>query len=453
MKLTDVIKPGRIIFRGRTYTPDEVRANIDDLARHLSTILPPDKPFVYLSGVNHAKFIFAYFAIIKAGRICVIVDPKTGPIEYGEYLEKVSPAAVIKINCDTMEWDLVGEIKIRDNGAEYTDELDDVCTMIFHAADDGYAKALMLTNRSLWADAEAGARANGSTEANLFCALIPFCALFGIAVGILTPFVTGAGIRIASPLQRTTEASADAERVTDLFTTPAVTHFLLKNDKSKSIFAPDAQVTSGGLPLPMRQFEEFQDRFGIPIRQGYGLSEASPVCTWNRPGLAIRPESVGTPYSCTKVKVVGEDGNIVPARKHGTILVCGQNLFKGYYRELSSTQKVLSNGWFDTRDMGYLDEDGYLYLLKNCRRMLNAMGTKVFPSEIERLVRMNSNVEDLFVFGVWRGTAGHSIYAEVRLKQSDNGAINKLKVWCARSISKFKTPKFVIAEPGKQLGG
>lgn len=446
MKLTDVIKPGRIIFRGRTYTPDEVRANIDDLARHLSTILPPDKPFVYLSGVNHAKFIFAYFAIIKAGHICVIVDPKTGPIEYGEYLEKVSPAAVIKINCDTMEWDLVGEIQTRDNGAEYTDELDDVCTMIFHAADDGYAKALMLTNRSLWADAEAGARASSSTKESLFCVLVPYHTVFGLGVGILVPFVTASGIRIDDSLRTRIPLEMKPEEVTDLYTTPVVLRLILKNRQKPLWFSQDVKVTSGGLALPVKLSEEFRLRFGIPIRQGYGLSEASPVCTWNRPGMEIRPESVGTAIPCSTIKIVGEDGSLLPAGIVGNVVVTGSNLFKGYYGEPVKTREVLCGDGLDTRDTGYLDGDGYLYLTGNRRRMLNVMGTKVFPAEVERIVLMHSNVSAIRVFGEFREILGNAVRAEVSFKQPGINAIKELQIWCKKFLTPHKIPLSALSQ-------
>ena len=442
MKLTDVIKPGRIIFRGRTYTPDEVRANIDDLARHLSTILPPDKPFVYLSGVNHAKFIFAYFAIIKAGHICVIVDPKTGPIEYGEYLEKVSPAAVIKINCDTMEWDLVGEIKIRDNGAEYTDELDDVCTMIFHAADDGYAKALMLTNRSIYADAKAHADTNQSSASSLVCALVPFCHLYSLTVGIVVPFLSNAGLIVLSANERGCFQAFSCHRPTHLYSVPVTFHFMLKEAKSLAEDVRGCIFNSGGYTLPFSTFEHFREMFGGVIRNGYGLSEASPVCTWNHLNDAVNPQSVGTAFSCCKLRVAPADCPSLPPGTEGEVLVAGENVFKGYYKDPVASMAILSDGWLHTRDIGYIDEKGYLFLAGNTRRMLNVTGKKVFPAEVERLIGMHKNVEKVHVYGVWNEATGHSVKAEVSFKKPAEEAMGELRDWCRLNLSPSKIPHF-----------
>ncbi len=441
MKLPDVINPGRILFRDHTYSPDEVRKNIDDFSRHLTKVLPPDRPFIYLTGVNHPKFIFAYFAIIKSGRIAVIVEPKVGRIEWGEMLEKVPPSAVIRIDSVTLDWNLETEIDLLENGAEYTDELDDVCTMIFHAADDGYAKALMLTNINLYSDATASSMAYGTSLSSLICTLSPFCHLYSITVGILAPLLAGCDLKVFPMDQSESLEKVLLQKPTHIIGVPVSFYLLLKNKIHSHLFLENAILICGAYKLSTTLWKRFKMETGLEIKEGYGLSEASPVCTWNHPAMALDPQLVGTPLQCCRLRILSKEGTEEETDKEGEIFVAGENVFKGYYQDSYATSAILCQGWLRTRDTGKIDKWGRLCLTGNTRRMLNSMGKKVFPAEIERIISRHTNVDQIEVYGSWNELSGHSVKGRVHLKQPGQDALNELRDWCKKSITSYKIPK------------
>ena len=191
--LTDFLQPGKVIFRKKEYGPEIVMAGIDSVARYLKDNLVSDSPFVYLFATNHIKTVFSYFGIIKARRVCVIMDPKIGKLELSEMLLDTPPAACIRIDKATETFDFSKEIEIRNQSWKNDggEDLSDVCTMIYTAAEDGYAKAVMLTHENMLANARAIAEGNSVTAGSITCALLPFCHSFGLQTGIITPLLSG----------------------------------------------------------------------------------------------------------------------------------------------------------------------------------------------------------------------------------------------------------------------
>ena len=187
--LTDFIQPGNVYFRNKVYGPDEILAGINSVAQYLNDNLVSKSPFIYLFATNHVKTVCAYFGIIKAHKICVLMDPKIGRLELAEKLLYTPPAACIRIISETESFDFSKEIEIRKQPwKDGEEDLSDVCTMIYTAADDGYAKAAMLTHENLLADARAGGEICVSAN-SLTCGFLLLSHLFGFEVGILTPFI------------------------------------------------------------------------------------------------------------------------------------------------------------------------------------------------------------------------------------------------------------------------
>jgi long-chain acyl-CoA synthetase len=444
--LTDHLRIGPVIFRGRTYSPEAVTRQIDEVASFLDQRCRGRSPIVYLFATNHVKTVAAYLGILKSGRVCLLADPATKALEWAEMTRDAPPSAVIRFDESTDLLDLEREITLEDGALdqEAARELEDVCTLLFTAADDGYAKAAMLTHDNMLANARSVVECNSVDEGTPSCSLIPFCHLFALQTGLLGPAICGAPVSLVGPeclarLRSVVDAllGAGVER---LYSVPPILYVLAKAWASTGTPKLPATVVSGGVKLPASILERYRQAFGKEIHEGYGLTEAAPICTWHRPLDRIRPQSVGRAFSCCDLRIEDESGNPAPLGTVGEVCVRGTNVMKGYLRHPVATSRALQGGWLHTGDLGRLDADGFLYLTGLKKRMLNVAGRKVYPAEVERMMRHHPNVQAITILG-----RDHEPHADVVCgiaKLHSKGAEEEFAftTWCSESISAFKIP-------------
>src|SRR5215468_10673783 len=143
---------------------------------------------------------------------------------------------------------------------------------------------------------------------------------------------------------------------------------------------------SGGAALPVEVMREFERVFGCVILEGYGLSETSPVASFNHPDRPRKPGSIGTPVRGVQMRVVDKEGNEVPQGDVGELAIRGHNIMKGYWRRPEDTAKAVPDGWFRTGDMGRVDADGYFEIVDRKKDMIIRGGYNVYPREIEEVL-------------------------------------------------------------------
>jgi long-chain acyl-CoA synthetase len=443
MRIPDIQTYGRVYFRSRIFEPEELSDRIDRLAKYLSDQTSDRTPFVYLLSPNHLKFIVAYFAIIKAKKICVLVEPNIGEIEYNEMRAEASPAAVIRVDTSTMDFSHESEIELCGHASELSHELEDVCTMIYTAGDDGRLKAAMLTHENMVSDAISGAECDGVSAASVSCAAIPYNHLFGLVSGFLGPAALGGGIFISDPDKSFSQTIAELVEspVTHLYAVPMILHLMTRARLSANTDLEN--VVCGGVALPAAIHERFRKKTGLEIRQGYGLSEAAPICTLTRPGDTVISDSVGRALTCCTLKVADSDS--APPTEHGPrgeILVQGANVMKGYYRHPQATTAALSGGYLHTGDIGTIDQNGYLRLLGLKKRMYNLGGVNIYPSHIERLLCYREEVRSASLTTVpYTSLLGSArLHATIQLREGYQLTTEDMTAWCAANLSPKNRP-------------
>ncbi len=440
--LTDFLQPGKILFRRKEYDPKAVSAGIESVARYLRDNIVSNSPFVYLFASNHIKTVFSYFGIIKARRICVLIDPKIGRIELEEMMQDTPPAACIRIDTIAEAFDFSKEIELRKQlwKDDPNEDLSDVCTMIYTAADDGYAKAAMLTHDNILADARGIIDAEKLNSKTISCGLSPFNHLYPLQGGVIAPLLVESNIFIqdVSKVENISSITAEIEQVglTHLYSVPAIYFIFSKVNDIAEKFKSLMSVGSGGYKLSNAIYLRFLQRTGKEIHEGYGISEASPVCTWTYNKVKI--DTVGTSFPCCTIGIISDSGFFSSKNQQGEICIKGSNIMKGYYKKSDETKRVLINGWMHTGDLGYIDNEGYIHLIKSKKRMINHGGKKIYPAEVERLVKKNPNVLDIEVFGTDDCLSGQKVEAKIHLKENSNQAKNELKRWCQCNISNYK---------------
>jgi long-chain acyl-CoA synthetase len=196
----------------------------------------------------------------------------------------------------------------------------------------------------------------------------------------------------------------------------------------------------GAAPAPPELLTRFEDRYGVPVFEGYGLSEATCGSTINPIGGPRRAGTVGLPFPGQDVRILNPDGTTAAAGVNGEVQVRGANVMRGYLGRPEETAKVLVDGWLRTGDLGHLDADGYLTLAGRSKEMIIRGGENIYPKEIEDVLTSDATVLDAAVIGVPDEKWGEVVVAYVQPEPGQTADAEALLQHCARSLSGYKRP-------------
>lgn len=260
----------------------------------------------------------------------------------------------------------------------------------------------------------------------------------------------------------------DAEAVLGLMTKHKVTVFAgvptmywgLLNYENKTfdldqISEQLRMCVSGGASLPVKVLEDFEAKFKVPILEGYGMSEGSPVVTFNHLDRGRKPGSVGTPVWGVEVKLVDENDQEVPLGEKGELVYRGHNVMKGYYNRPEINEEVLRGGWMHSGDVAVQDEDGFFYIVDRTKDMIIRGGLNVYPREVEEVMMKHEAVSLVAVIGVPDDEMGEEIQACVVLKEGSEVTESELMEWTKERIAAYKYPRqiqFLAALPMSATG-
>ncbi|HEY3141580.1 MAG TPA: long-chain fatty acid--CoA ligase [Acidimicrobiales bacterium] len=200
---------------------------------------------------------------------------------------------------------------------------------------------------------------------------------------------------------------------------------------------------SGGSAMPLEILRKFEERFGVRIIEGYGLSETSPVATFNRLDRPTKPGSVGLPVWGVSVRVADDKDNDVPEGEQGEILVRGHNVMKGYLGRPEATAEALRGGWFHTGDVGQFDEDGYLFITDRVKDMIVRGGFNVYPREVEEVLMTHPAVSLVAVLGVPHERYGEEVKAFVVRNLGSSIEAAELVAWAKTQMADYKYPRLI----------
>jgi long-chain acyl-CoA synthetase len=200
---------------------------------------------------------------------------------------------------------------------------------------------------------------------------------------------------------------------------------------------------SGGSAMPVELLRGFDEAFGCKILEGYGLSESSPVASFNHPDRERKPGSIGTPITNVEMKVIDDDGNDVAQGEVGEIVIRGYNVMKGYWQRADETAETIVDGWLHTGDMGKVDEDGYFYVVDRKKELIIRGGYNVYPREIEEVLYEHPDVREAAVLGVPHDEYGEEVAAAVALKDGASTTPEELRDFVKEQVAAYKYPRRV----------
>jgi long-chain acyl-CoA synthetase len=200
---------------------------------------------------------------------------------------------------------------------------------------------------------------------------------------------------------------------------------------------------SGGSAMPVELLRGFEQAFGCKLLEGYGLSETSPVASFNPPERERKPGSIGVPVEGVEMKLVDAEGQDVPQGEVGEIVIRGHNVMKGYWQRPDATAEAIRDGWFHTGDMATVDQDGYFFIVDRKKDMIIRGGYNVYPREIEEVLYEHPAVREAAVIGVAHDEYGEEVCAAVALKDGTAASAEELREFVKSQVAAYKYPRHV----------
>ena len=227
------------------------------------------------------------------------------------------------------------------------------------------------------------------------------------------------------------------DKVTIFEGVPTMFHALLNHPQRDEYDVTSLRAcVSGGSAMPVEVMRDFEQAFDAIVLEGYGLSETSPVASFNHPGRERKPGSIGTPIEGVEMKLVDEDNGV------GEIAIRGHNVMKGYWNREDATREVLDDdGWFRTGDMAKVDEDGYFFIVDRKKEMIIRGGYNVYPREIEEVLYEHPAVSEAAVVGVPDPSMGEEVGAAIVLKPGEDADADAIKGFVKERVANYKYPR------------
>ncbi len=325
---------------------------------------------------------------------------------------------------------------------------EDLALLLYTSGTTGRPKGVMLTHGNLSANIRQIMEWVDFTRAEVMLGVLPQFHTFGMTVLTLLPLAIGCrAVYTAKFVPGKIVRLLREHRATVLVAIPSMYNALLRvKDATPEDFASLRYVVSGGEPLPAAVRDAFQEKFGVTINEGYGLTETAPVSNWCRPE-EFRPGSVGRALPRIEQKIVDiETGRTLPANADGEVRMRGPNIFGGYYHLPEETAAAFDErGFFRTGDIGRLDDDGHLHITGRLKEMLIVGGENVFPREIEEALNAHPDIKDSGVIGKADPVRGELPIAFVEMTDEfvdANGNFDEqsLKDWCRERLAGYKVP-------------
>jgi long-chain acyl-CoA synthetase len=452
-------KPKKVaIFWGRDrITYAEVELHIQRYAQHLHAqhaVRPGGRVGILLK--NCPEFVYALYAGLRLGAVVVPVNNflKAPEIQY------ISDDCQIKCLITSRDFDdvlaklkgvqlvMIAELGKPDrlpSPPSPTLNPSDTAVIIYTSGTTGKPKGAMLSHHNIVSNVRSCIKALEETSDDRLTLLLPMFHSFMMTVCIFTPLSMGAGIVLIKSVHPFKSAMKEMifSRATIFIGIPQIfqalaqakipfwMHWVLKL----------RMAVSGAAPLPRETLRLFEEKMRFPLLEGYGLSEASPVVSFNPLHGVRKAGSVGLPLPDVAVRIVDDHGQELPPDQIGEIVVHGPNVMQGYYNQPEETALALCNGWLHTGDMGKKDVDGYVYIVDRRKEMLLVRGMNVYPREIEEVLHQFPNVREGAVVAKADEKRGEIPIAFVSPVEGATLDSNKIQEFLRERLADYKLPK------------
>jgi long-chain acyl-CoA synthetase len=440
---------------------DELTAQLAGLLRARG-IEAGDRVGVMLPNVP--EFAIAYYGVLRAGATVVPMNVLLKRREVGFYLsdpeaklliawhgfrdQALAGAEEVGVECLIVE---PGEFERQLDAADPIDEVtqrsgDDTAVILYTSGTTGTPKGAELTHSNLKRNVDVSIGLFTIGAGDVVLGALPLFHAFGQTCGLNTAIATGACLTLIPRFDPAKALAIIARDHVNVFEgVPTMFSALLHDPASETTDVSSLRVcVSGGAALPVEVLRAFEARFGCVVLEGYGLSETSPVASFNHPDRERTPGSIGTPVEGVEMKLIDDDGAEVAAGEVGEIAIRGHNVMKQYWRRPEATAEAIdADGWFKTGDMARVDEQGRYFIVDRKKELIIRGGYNVYPREIEEVLYEHPAVREAAVIGIPHSELGEEVAAAVALKPDAEATPEQLRAYVKEQVAAYKYPRHV----------
>jgi long-chain acyl-CoA synthetase len=324
---------------------------------------------------------------------------------------------------------------------------DDTAVILYTSGTTGKAKGAELSHFNLFFNAQWLTRQPMPVPLSeaVVMVVLPLFHSFGQTVMQNSTLLAGGTLVLMPRFEPVGAAQLIAKHRINVFAGVPTMYFALLHhpDVTPAMLATLGQCLSGGAAMPVEVMAAFDGKFGTDILEGYGLSETSPVASFNPRG-AKKAGSIGRPIWGVEFRLVDGEGQVVTeVDKPGEICIKGHNVMKGYYRRPDATAEAITDGWFRSGDVGTRDADGYYYIVDRKKDMIIRGGYNVYPREIEEVLYGHPAIAEVAVVGVAHDSLGEEVKAVVACKPGHTATADELIAYCKERLAAYKYPRIV----------
>ncbi len=406
----------------------------------------PQMAFVYYGALRHGAVVVPMNPLLKAREVAYHLQDSGARIAFaweGVAAEVAAGAEEAGGGTEVIPVDsaqflqLLAGADSRPGVAEVDD--DDTAVILYTSGTTGRPKGAALTHRNLLTNARVAQSLLDTRETDVLFGGLPFFHVFGQTAALNSAVLSGAAISL---LPRFDAGKAlqiiERDRVSIFEGVPTMYVGMLRHPEVRSTDLSSMRgAITGGSAMPLEVLHEFEEVFGIQLLEGYGLSETSPIVSFNVPGEGRKAGSIGKPVSGMEVRMLAPDGAEVPVGEIGELSVRGEGVMKGYWKNDDATAAAIPDGWFRTGDLARFDEDGNIYIVDRKKDMILRGGYNVYPREVEEVLYEHPAVAEAAVIGVPHPLHGEEIVAVVGLREEASPADDAAREELVRDITAF----------------
>ncbi len=445
-----------IVDNGRRITYAEARDGLKKFRNRLYALGIRQGDCVAVFSRNSAEFIYAYLGAASIGAICVPINFQLSLRETAYILKNANVKIILtytplaldeyfsgeEFKPEQFDIATFGEKDFEIDAPELPPDFDanTPCAIIYTSGTTGNPKGAVLSHKNLVRNTEQ-IQILGCRRENKVLCVLPMYHCFGWTCCVLYTLYCGAQIHVIRTftLKETVDIIKN-EGLTDLYAVPSIYRLMTKHAEPQDLKTVRLVMCSG-TTLPLQIAKDFTEKFKIEISEGYGLSEASPIVTLTIPGEE-RQGSIGKAIPDEELTVVGADGKEVAVGEEGELLISGDNVMVGYWKNPEATKETIDElGRLHTGDIVKTDSDGYVYIVNRMKDMIISMGENIYPREVEEIIYRFPGIKDAAVVGVpdkLRGQAPACFYV---LKEGEKIDLRELKKFLHKNLAMYKVPR------------
>ncbi len=461
-----------LFFGHQTVTYEELVKQTNRLANALVDMGLGKGSKVAILMRNCPEFLVSYYAILSIGGVVVplcymclaeevekiVCDCGTETLitnfEFDDMVKKLRDsscsqiARIIVSDCPELEGVINYEKIVQESSEDFQPvEMsdDDIAVLIYSPTSAKVVRGCMLTHANLEHNCSIWIEEISLSSEDIVMGVLPFFAAYGQTCVMNASVRAGSKIILhESFIPGEVLKSIQQEKATIFLGVPTMYVYILNHPLIYQYDLSSVRLwVAGGAPLSKEVIERWNNELGYKIYEGYGLSEAGPAVSIQPQSGVYKAGSIGKPLKGVEMKVVDEEGREVDVGEVGEILVRGKSVMKGYYDKEEETQKTLKDGWLYTGDMGYVDEDGYYFLVGRKKDLIIRGGFNIHPREVEEVLTSHPLISEAAVVGVPNKYLGEEVQAYVKLKPGSSLTEEQILEYCEEKLPYYKTPKFV----------